>query len=199
MATITLRRLTDLVGIRLGEFPDCRLPPESTSIATSLSDMIIAVLQTTAERITRETPLSAFSETTDFSKHLLRETDWGETHFAETPLPADFCRLHSLRLHSWTQTLSEEYPGDPLRASLAENAPTWMLASPGRPWLRIIRHDSQATLRFGPPEAISPIMACYIPLPEYDKDDEWLTNFDASLTPALVDSIVAQLRETEQF
>ncbi|MDE6010426.1 MAG: hypothetical protein K2F87_03130 [Muribaculaceae bacterium] len=193
MATFTLSHITDLVALKCGEFPDCRLSPSPGGAASSLRDMLTLLIAPTARHLTMEAPLERFTETVDFRRLLLSESDWGEEGFAELTLPADFCRIHSLRLPGWGSTLSESIPGDPLRVALGESAPPWMALRRTRPWMRLMKRGATHLLRFGPPVAALPDEAAYISLPTYDEDDEWISGMEPSLLPDLVDALTADL------
>lgn len=191
MPTYTLDHITDMVALRINEFPDCRRKTSAGPAATSLREMVAVALGDTACRLTRTAPLRIFAKPLDLSDYIRKNADWGNADFAEVLLPERFCRLHSLRLPGWGTTLSEEYPGDTLRCSLAEAAPEWLRSRPMRPWLRIAASPAGDSLRFGPPVATAPLMAQYIPLPRFDPDDEWLLDFDAALFTPLISLLAA--------
>lgn len=192
---MTLREITDLVAIRLDEFPECRLALQPTSAArSSLAEMTEVLLEPVARDLTRAAPLSQFAAPADMRPHIRSEADWGEDGFAEVELPADFCRLHSLRMERWGLTLTDDFHGDPLRAALGETAPAWLTAQTMRPWLRIMRHDDRATMRFGPVTEPMPLAASYIPLPEYDAAERRLNRLDPSLLFTLSERIADLLR-----
>lgn len=197
MATVTLSHLTDLVALKLDEFPDCRLTTLPGNLQTTLREILSIVVEKEAQRLTRQAALTMFTEVTDFRKLLRSDTDWGEDNYAELDLPPDFCRLHSFRLHGWTATLSEAYSGDTLRTTLGAEAPRWLASRPSRPWVQVICRGNGRTLRFGPPVSATAIEANYVALPRFDMNDEWLTGFDTALLPQLVDSLAEIAREKE--
>lgn len=191
----TLREISDLVGLRLDQFPECRLSlAPSARAGTSLREMVAVLMEPVACSLTRELPLAHFSTLSDMRQHIRVNTDWGEEGYAEVDLPEDFCRLHSLRLEGWGATLSEDYAADPLRVALGEMAPGWLASQRLRPWLRIMHRDSGATLRFGPPTAATPLEANYVALPRYDADDEVLLNLDPALILPLSERIAELLK-----
>ena len=187
MASISLSHITDLTALKIGEFPDCRLPPTPGAEQTTLSAMLEVRIEEAARHLTRTLPLSHFSAPADLRPAFAAASTASSGSYAELTLPADFCRLTGLRLPGWGTSLNEDFPGDPLRAALCENAPAWLIARQGRPWLRLIKGGSRTLLRFGPPAASIPVEAAYIPLPRYDPVSRLLDNFDPALLSPLIE------------
>ena len=195
MASIPLSHITDLTALKIGEFPDCRLPPTTGAEQTTLSAMLEVRVEEAARRLTRTLPLSQFSAPTDFRPAFAAASTPAAGNYTDLTLPADFCRLTSLRMAGWWLTLNEDFPGDTLRAALCENAPAWLMKRPGRPWLRLIRSADKTVLRFGPPAAEGPVEASYIPLPRYDPVTRLLDNFDPALLAPLIGILSENLVE----
>lgn len=193
MSSFTLSHITDLVALRRGEFPDCRTAVIETTYETSLSAMIETMLEERARQLTRAAPPAVFTEYSDFSNLFATPAYSSTSAYGEVLLPADFCRLGSLRLKEWSRSLSDEFHGDSLRVELCENAPLWLMSRPGRPWLRIFDSCAGRRLRFGPTSTHIPEEATYIPLPAYQSSGALLTSFDPTLLTPLIDELLANL------
>lgn len=190
MTPVTLSCVTDLVALRMDEFPDCRTPPApGTSSRVTLAEMIEPVIEKMALRLTLATPLDGFSDPADMCAHIRAESDWGEEGYAEVQLPDDFCRLHSLRMAGWGRTLSDDNPGHPLSIALGDSAPGWATSNPLYPWLLTYTRQSATVMRFGPATSAIPICASYIPKPHYDRATSTLTGLDPALLLPLAEAL----------
>lgn len=186
MADLSLDHITDLVAMRVGEFPDHRFTIAGGTMQSSLAEMVEVRLEEGARRLTHEAPLHRFSSAIDMRQNFSSLSISTDGSFAELILPDDFCRLTALRMPGWGATLNEDYTGDKLRSSMGENAPKWLKARCGRPWLRLTRISDRITLRFGPSTASIPDTATYIRLPVYDSLEKSLNGFDEALLSDLI-------------
>ena len=197
MISVTLTRITDLVGLRLDEFPDCRTPPSpATSRSATLAEMIEPLIEGVALRLTLGLPIGEFTAPSDMRAHIRAETDWGEEGYAEVRLPDDFCRLHSLRMTGWGQTLSADNPGHPVSLALGDSAPAWATANPLYSWVHVYSRDDTRVMRFGPVTSPLPVCASYIPRPRYNRDSSVLTGLDPALLLPLAESLAEWLPAT---
>lgn len=193
MTSLTLDHITDLVALRLGEFPDNRIIPAGGTAQTSLGEMVKVRLEDAARQLTRAAPLDSFSVASDLRPFLANAAMSADGSRATVDLPDDFCRLRAFRVEGWGVTLDEDFTGDPLRASLCETVPAWLRNRPGRPWIRI--HGEGATLRlsYGPVSASAFSEAAYIPLPVYDAALQSLIGFDPALQNDLITLLADEL------
>ena len=191
MASLTLERLTDMVALRLGEFPDCRLTAPADG-QCSLGEMIEVGIEEAARHITRSASLSDFSESTDLTPFFAGVSPDVARASMTLTLPPDFCRLLSIRFPDWGVTLDEEHRGDRLRSELCETAPEWLRHRSGRPWLRLTCGPGRARITCGPTTSTLPSEAGYVSLPSYDSAARILRQFDPALTERLITHLISQ-------
>ena len=149
--------------------------------------------------LTRTLPIDQFQSPVDIRTLIYTKgevTEEGENLTCE--LPADFCRLHSLKFSGWPQVLSEENRGDTQRLALGENrgdtqrlalgdaAPEWLAQRKRRPWIRLDNTgDKGVSLVCSDYNKGWPETATYIPLPAYDAPTGTLRNVDPAIIGAL--------------
>ena len=188
---INLSRITDLVAISLGEFPDWKRAASSEGVARSLSEMVEAGLASAALEAVGALPLELCTHLRDMRIHIHDLTDRGCEHIYPCELPDDFLRLHSFRMPDWPHIYSESNMPDRLRLALGGRAPEWLLQRTSRPFLEIIAGDeiSPGMIRFGPTDHTSPEVALYVPRPNYDTPTATLRDFQPKALPQLVKNL----------
>lgn len=184
-----LSYITDLVAVRLGEFPDWRRRRADPCRGVTLDESVAILLFDSALRLTSAAPLDSLGESTDFRNAVNTDSDWGELPFCSLEMPSDFLRLKVLMMPDWPHPLSESFRGDDAIIALGDAAPQWLAQRPRRPRLSIISSGISTTLRFGPTRATMPIAASYIPRPVYDSASQTLCNLDTSLLMPLAEDI----------
>lgn len=189
---IPLSRITDIVSLMLGEYPDWRSGDHGSGESCPLSEMVEVVLEEEARTLTREAPLNEFSSPRDFRSELYAKARLLPEGGAEFRLPPDFCRLHSLRCAGWKRALNGNFSGSLLRArtGFAGHEPP----SHRRPSADVvILSPDEKILRFSPASAGFPEIAAYIPEPFYDRQAGELVGIDPALLMPLCRRIYAIL------
>ena len=188
---ISIELLTDLVAIRLGEFPDWRTGAGIGRDVT-LDMMTRRAATSEARRLTAALPPASCTDLRDFRKYLHDNTDWGFESLFPCTLPDDFMRIHSLWMPDWSVPLTEEHPADPLRLALGDSAPDWLTRHSLRPMIRIAEiGDGKRELWFGPTSATMPRAATYIAAPAYNQDADMLTGIQPAIIPDLTAAIAS--------
>ena len=195
---IRLNTLSEMVAVRLGDYPDYKSGGWTASGGSPLSELVSIGLQPLATASVAALPLKDCSHLKDFSQHLHTSTDWGLDCIYCCKLPVDFMRLHSLRMADWPAPLSEESPGDRLLAALGDRAPKWMLR-PLTPMLYVTpdSYGEGANLWFGPTSTSQPITALYVPRPVYEPEEGMLYDFQPEALLPLTDRIADIIREAD--
>lgn len=194
---ITLSRLTDLVAISLGEYPDWKRAFASEGAGCSLSEMVEVLLMPAAMEAVANLPIEDCTHLIDMRIHIHDSTDRGFENIYPCELPEDFLRLHSFRMPDWPRTCSESNLNDPLRLGLGERAPQWLLERTSRPFLEITPGDgtSPPVIRYGPTQHTSPEVALYVPRPRYDTSATTLRAFQPKALMKLVETISRSVGE----
>lgn len=191
---ITLNEITDLVAIRMGEYPEWRgVPGMTIALGSKLSEMVRPLVAPIARQVVADLPLSDCKDTMDLSPVIASNTDWGEEDIYRCALPADFFRLHSLMMPDWPKALSGDGDEDRLRQELGSAAPEWMKKRAMRPMVRIFPATESATaeIHFGPTASRRPVNSAYIPIPEFDEKSETLRKFQPAALMPMVEAIAA--------
>ena len=190
-----LSYITDLVALRIGEFPDWRRRRSDPCRGVCLDQLVETLLPSVALHLTAESPLDRLGEGTDFRLDLAREMNVSYPPAATFLLPDNFLRLKILLFPDWPHPLSDDFPADPQRLALGDSAPDWLTGRLRRPAMQILPQGGRSLLRFFPAPATNtlPTAAVYIPRPVYDPDTQTLNDFDTALLSPLADSIAATL------
>lgn len=186
---IAIERIADIVSLYLKEFPDWRIMQQRIDGGEhrSIKEMCEVVVEDIARSLTRTLPIDQFQSPVDIRTLIYTKgevTEEGENLACE--LPADFCRLHSLKFSGWPQVLSEENRGDAQRLALGDAAPEWLAQRKRRPWIRLDNAgDKGVSLVCSEYKKGWPETATYIPLPAYDAPTGTLRNVDPAIIGAL--------------
>lgn len=191
---IEIDRLTDVVALMLGEYPDWRSLKENGGSARDLSEMVEKLAEPVALAISDSTPLEDFTSPIDIRTFIYDNADWGEGEFGEVELPEDFMRLHSLRMSDWPSPLTEH---DLNRENIVNNRgnhlPEWLLLRLRRPRIELSALGDTRILRFGPTNSRFPVVANYIARPRYDYPHRELLNIDPTLLLPLARRIAEEI------
>lgn len=183
---IEIDRVVDLVALLKGEFSDWRLRCDAGCEGSDLRQMVQALVEPIAVKLTLEAPLERFSSPLDIRSDIYGQADWGDMEDCGVyDLPKNFLRLHSLRMADWPCTLSDEKRGDAQRLALGDVAPEWMRRRPRRPWVLLDRVGELTRMTFGGTQRRMPAQAAYIPRPRYEEEEGWLYDIDPALLPDL--------------
>lgn len=186
---LPLELISDLVALRISEFPDWRAQRDLEGSHCRLSEMIRLILEREAVNAVAELPLNLCTSLYDLTSHIHSATDWGEEYRYSCLLPGDFMKLAILWMPDWPGPLSEENPGDSLQISLGDAAPDWLKKRRTRPALQLIKRPEGTELWFGPTSATTPRAAACVARPTFDSKAEMLRK----MQPAALNSLIANL------
>lgn len=202
---MTIDSLTSGVALRLGEYP-C-LKGGTSSLATDLASMVREAAPGEAVRLSLSLPVEVFRAPRDFRDYVRRHMEIADYPYGRLLLPADFLRLHSLRLEGWTAPCD-----DLVRRHLGASAPQWLAVRPSRPWLECIpagsslipsdgsvpsegdeagNLSSRMILNLSPAVSKTPVTALYIPRPYLDTASDCIQDVDPGLIPHLIESLTS--------
>lgn len=194
--TLKTDMLADLVAIQLGEFPDWQAAVMAGGADPVLRNIVRRAAPTALTEITLKLPPDQCRDVKPLAEHIHQNTDWGFDCIYPCAMPADFLRLHSLRMPDWGAPLSEENPSDTLRLQLGENAPEWLAGRTLRPMLRIARNgDGACELWFGPTAHSTPAEAAYIAAPDYDSASDSFVNVQPAAIVPLAEKLAAMIAD----
>ncbi len=182
---IALSRLTDIVSVILGEYPDWKMGAHGKFEAVSLSEMCEVMVEEIALRLTYDSPLEVFVDPCDFRSEIYLKGEFDDNSRCTVALPADFARIHSLKVPGWEMTLTDSKRGERKISALGDAAPEWMKRNPKYPRMEILSQSGEKRLMFSPAEKGFLEAACYIRKPAYDRESRTLKNLDSGLTIAL--------------
>ena len=85
-------------------------------------------------------------------------------------MPADYLKLHTLRMSDWNEALTEVEPEGSLRRALGANAPEWLICRE-RPMVTEGRDTEGIYLKiYGSESGKAPAELLYVPLPRLEND-----------------------------
>lgn len=195
---ITVARLTDIVSLYLGEYPDWKLHDSAGDDGfqvRSLKEMVGLLAENEALSLTLETDVEQFSSPVDFRSELYLGGEISSSGTTQFTLPEDFCRLHSLKMPKWGKVLSEKDCGAGRIQKSGRGIPGWMLRRDTDPWWIVHDHgDNGKIMMFGPSERTMAEAAAYIPKPLYDVEKGMLCRIDPRLLGLLAERIARIIR-----
>ena len=191
---VSLTRLTDIVSLMLGEYPDWKSGGHDMLESVSLSEMCSLVVGEEARAVTMEFPIEKFSSPVDMRSEIYLHGDFTEEGMCEFELPSDFARLHALKMQDWSSSLNDSYRGDRLILSLGNAAPSWMAGRVRRPKVDIYNLGEKGSyMKFVCSGRSFPESAAYIPMPVYDSASETLRRVDPALLMILCRAIAERI------
>ena len=158
----------DYLALR-GESPDLLplLEEGEESPVLTLSDELRVLLPEAAIRATLECAPVCLDEIKEISP--VPHVDDGGVRILR--MPADYLRLHSLRMADWKEPVRNTEEASTLRYALGANAPAWMVCRE-RPMVCEYRDPGGVFLRvYGSNSNSAPLHLMYVPLPSFDGEN----------------------------
>lgn len=192
---ISLKRLADMVAVRLGELPDRTLHGGAHSV--DLEEICALTAVEIAVRLTMSCPVERLDCVSDMLEKLSVSADFGNEGYVECELPADFLRLRRVRLYGWPRAVEEATrPDDGTAAGLAEalgeTAPLWMRGQAARARCVIVPFAGNVEgfrLILSPQGSSGVEEALYIPRPKISGDE--LRDISSVIVEDLVKELAA--------